>query len=375
MRILLTFTLFTFVFSTCQPVEKRQHTDSYAEAEQIPLRYAKRFQVQKYQQAYLLEVNQASDTFRYVLASAQEEIPDTWKNFTRISTPLQSVVCTSTSHLPALEYLGVAHTLVGFPQSVFICSPLIRQRIDSGKVQELGQREGINLEKLTLLQPEVLIGFSMGNESNTLKKIEDLGIPVIRNADFLEDSPLARAEWIKFFGLLYGKSEEADSIFQVIDSTYQSLLSLTKEIKERPTVYSGVVYGDIWYTPGGKSWAAHFFKDAGANYLWQDTDGQGSLSLSFEAVLAKAHQADYWVGVASFSSLQEIRETEPRYADFAAFKNQQVYSYNKRMGATGGNDYLETGYLRPDWILADLIYIFHPELLPAHQSYFYQELR
>lgn len=374
MRLSSTFIGLCLLAFSCQSPKTLEKTTSSETVDTLALQYAKRFRVLKYQEAYLVEVNQSNDTFRYVLAAANRPIPEAWRGYARVNTPLQSVVCTSTSHLPALDYLRESHTLVGFPQSEFICSPIIRQRIDAGLVQELGQREGLNLEKLTLLQPQALIGYSMGNESLGLKKVEDLGIPAIRCADFMEDTPLARAEWIKFFGLLYDKSAQADSIFQKIDSAYQSLLGLSQKVQNKPSVYSGVVYGDIWYTPGGKSWAAHFFKDAGANYLWQDNEAQGSLSLSFEAVWGKAHKADFWVGVASFASLQEIAETEPRYAEFAAFQQKKVYSYNKRMGATGGNDYLETGYLRPDWILADLIHIFHPDLLPNHQTYFYQPL-
>ncbi|MDQ3396075.1 MAG: ABC transporter substrate-binding protein, partial [Bacteroidota bacterium] len=159
-----------------------------------------------------------------------------------------------------------------------------------------------------------------------------------------------------------------------IRNNYDSLKDLVKKEQNKPTVYSGIVYGDIWYVPAGRSWAAQLLDHAGAAYLWSNDGGQGSLELSFEKVYEKASDADYWIGVASFESLEEIRNVEVRYADFKAFKEGNVYSYNARIGEKGGNEYMELGYARPDIILADLIKILHPQLIPEHQLYFYKKL-
>jgi iron complex transport system substrate-binding protein len=137
---------------------------------------------------------------------------------------------------------------------------------------------------------------------------------------------------------------------------------------------SGVVYGDAWFMPGGRNYAATLLGDAGCNYLWGDTESNGFLQISFESVFAKAKDADLWIGVASFKSLKEIEESDKRYALFKPFKEKKVFSYNARQGAKGGSEFLELGYLRSDLILKDLVKIAHPELLPEYQLYFHMKL-
>ncbi|HNT51545.1 MAG TPA: vitamin B12-transporter protein BtuF, partial [Cyclobacteriaceae bacterium] len=149
---------------------------------------------------------------------------------------------------------------------------------------------------------------------------------------------------------------------------------LTTSTNSRPTVLSGIVYGDTWFMPGGKNYAAKLLTDAGTQYLWSNTNTNGFLELSFEAVYEKAKDADLWIGVGSFTSLSEIESTETRYAMFKPFQSRAVYSYNARKGAKGGNEFLELGYLRPDLILKDLVKIAHPSLLPRHDLYFHRKL-
>ena len=174
--------------------------------------------------------------------------------------------------------------------------------------------------------------------------------------------------------LFFGKEREADSIFNVIEHEYLTTQKLTTSTNSRPTVLSGIVYGDTWFMPGGKNYAAKLLTDAGTQYLWSNTDTNGFLELSFEAVYEKAKDADLWIGVGSFTSLSEIESTENRYAMFKPFKSRSVYSYNARKGAKGGNEFLELGYLRPDIILKDLVKIAHPSLLPNHDLYFHRRL-
>jgi len=214
----------------------------------------------------------------------------------------------------------------------------------------------------------------MSNDLGHLKKIRELGIPVVINAEYLEKHPLGRAEWIKFVALFFGKEKEADSVFSVIEQEYLSTLELAKQAKQKPTVMSGILYGDAWFMPAGKNYAARLFHDAGLNYLWNDTESNGFLELSFESVYTKAKDADFWIGVGSFNSLQEIQVTESRYSLFKPFKQKQVYTYNARKGAKGGSEFLELGYLRPDLILKDLVKIAHPELLPDYEMFFHKKL-
>ena len=174
----------------------------------------------------------------------------------------QRVVVTSTTHLPYLELLGLEDKLVGFVGTNNIYSEKINGHLKSGKIVELGINGKINLELLLASQPDLVIAFDLGGESTTLDKIVEAGIPIVYNSDFLEETALGRAEWIKFFGYIFDERKIADSIFSSMVERYQYLKSLTQNVTERPSVFSGVVYGDTWFLPGGKNWSAQFIKDA-----------------------------------------------------------------------------------------------------------------
>lgn len=206
---------------------------------------------------------------------------------------------------------------------------------------------------------------------NTLK---DSGLTVLYNGDWTEQSPLGRAEWIKFFGALYSREREADIIFKQIVKDYNDAKKIAQNTTEKPTVMAGAIFQDQWNLPQGGSWGAQFLKDANADYLWKDTDGTGSLSLSFETVLDKAENAEYWIGPNSYTSLTQMTENNPHYGQFQSFKNKKVYSFGTKRGPTGGYVYYELSATRPDLVLKDLIKIFHPELLPDYELYFFEKL-
>lgn len=286
----------------------------------------------------------------------------------------ERIICTSTSHLYCLELLGLEKNLVGFPNIKYITSEKIRNQVDKGKVTDIGKDGNLNLELIIGLQPDLVIGFDAIGNSDDLQRIAAAGIPVILNADFMETSALGKAEWIKFFGVLLGKSNEADSIFDHIEQDYQSLRALTENVADRPTVLSGNVYGDTWFLPGGQNNMAKFFEDAGGTYTWSEDSTTSWLELSFESVFEKAREAHLWIGMGSFSSLEEIATQDARYTDFAAYQEGKAFNYNNRQIPDGGNDFFESGYMRPDLVLADLIHIIHPELLPDHELYYFRKL-
>lgn len=218
------------------------------------------------------------------------------------------------------------------------------------------------------------MGYTMSGDFGQFKKMESLGVPVVINGEYLEEHPLGRAEWIKFMGLFFGKEKEADSVFSAIERNYLRAKQAPEKVGVKPTVLSGIVYGDAWFLPGGENYAAKLFRDAGCRYLWEDTEGNGFLELSFESVYEKAHDASLWIGTGTFESLDEIRAADLRYTRFRAFGRKNVYNYDARKGEKGGNEFLELGYLRPDLILMDLIKIAHPDLLPDHTLYFHRRL-
>jgi len=345
----------------------------------LHIKYAQGFKLEEHDGAKWVEVTQpyqgASRGYRYLLVRKGDPVPPHDDAVTVITVPLQSIVCTSTTHVPLLDYLGETHKLVGFPTTDYICSEKMRARIDSGKVRDLGVDKEMNLEQLLILKPSMVMGYSMGPDLGQLRKISRIGIPVVVNAEYLEKHPLGRAEWIKFMAVFFGKEKVADSVFKSIESEYERTRILAVTSIGRPTVMSGIVYGDVWFLPGGQNYAARLLEDAACNYLWNDNGSNGFLELSFESVFEKAHEADLWIGVASYTSLSEIRAADGRYANFKSFRNHAVFTYNARKGAKGGSDYLEQGYLRPDLVLKDLVKIAHPELESGYTLFFYGKLK
>ena len=200
------------------------------------------------------------------------------------------------------------------------------------------------------------------------------GIPLVLNADYLENHPLGRAEWIKFMAAFFNKDKEADSIFNHIERAYLNTKTKMEYMPNRPTIFTGVVYGDAWFLPGGKHYGTVFFNDAGGNYIWSENDSEGILQLSFESVYEKAREADLWIGTATYNSLEEIEEADIRYRGFNAFQKGNIYNYSAKVSDKGGNAYFEMGYARPDIILNDLAKILHPGEMEDHQFYFYKKL-
>jgi iron complex transport system substrate-binding protein len=341
-------------------------------------KYAQGFKVTSVGNSKLVEVNypyqNATSGYKYLLVPKGEPSPAHHEQTQVISVPIENIVCTSTTHIPLLDYIGETDKLIGFPTTDYISSEKMRTRIDAGKIKDLGIDKGMNIEMLYTLKPAVVMGYTMTKDLGQLKKIQELGIPVVINAEYLEKHPLGRAEWIKFMALFFGKEKEADSVFTEIEKEYLTTQKLASEVQSKPTVLSGIVYGDAWFMPGGQNYAAKLLKDAGCEYLWASDSTSGFLQLSFESVYSKAKEADLWIGVGSFKTLDEIKATEERYALFKPFREKQVYTYDARQGAKGGSEFLELGYLRPDLILKDLVKIAHPELITEYKLYFHKKL-
>jgi iron complex transport system substrate-binding protein len=200
-------------------------------------------------------------------------------------------------------------------------------------------------------------------------------LKVCVNADHLEHTPLGRMEWIKFFAAFFSKSEEADSIFTEAKNEYHRLKALVKTTQNRPEVFVNIRYGDVWFMPGGRSYMSSLLQDAGGKYMWAGDNSTGSMQIDFETVYQKAGAAEYWLNTGSWSSIAEVLRNDQRYGAFKAVKTGNVFNNNKRVNKYGGNDYWESGFLKPQVVLADLISIFHPGLLPDHELFYYQKLK
>ena len=368
--------LFAALLSSCKQNNARSLATQSPEKNEI--QYAKGLEIYHHKGYSILKITHpwpnATQPFIYILQEKNGIIPDSLQQYTRISVPIQSIVVTSTTHIPALELLGVENSLVGFPNTDFISSPKTRKRIDAGRVKEVGTNETLNTEILIDMAPDVIVSFGLNNSNPTLDNLQKSGLKVLLNGDWNEQSPLGKAEWIKFFGALYVMDAKAKTIFSSIEKEYHTTLTLAKKATYKPTVMSGAMYQDQWFVPQGESWMALFLKESQSNYLWANTKGTGSLTLPFETILEKAQKAEFWIAPGDFSSIKEMNNSNPHYAKFEAFINKKVYSYALHKGAKGGILFFEWSSTRPDWVLKDLIAIFHPELLPNHRPYFFEKL-
>jgi iron complex transport system substrate-binding protein len=264
--------------------------------------------------------------------------------------------------------------LAGFPNTNFISSKKTRKLIDNNTVKDVGQNEKLNIEMLIEMSPELIVTFGIDNNNPTIDNLTKSGLKVFIQADWMEQSPLGKAEWIMLYGELFGKEKLAKSQFDAIVKNYNDALALVASKKPTATVLYGSMYQDQWYVAKANSWVAQFLKDAKANYLWSNVAGTGSIGLSFEQVLEKAKTANYWIATGPYKTVAELNAINPHYSQFDAFKSKQVYTFEGKIGATGGTIYYESAASRPDLVLKDYIKIFHPELLPNYTFTFAQKL-
>lgn len=363
--------------AACTPKEDKSQT-AQAPDDSLHLEYATGFRVNYRGGTKEVEVLQpfqgATSGYKYLLVPRNEPIPPHDVDVKVIRIPLTSIACTSTTHIPLLDYLNETETLTGFATTDFISSEKMRAHVDAGNVTELGIDKGLNLERLAVLKPDMVMAYTISSDYGQFKKVEELGVPVVINAEYLEKHPLGRAEWIKFMALFYNKEQQADSVFQSIKKIYLETKLLADKATTKPTVLSGALYGDAWFIPGGQSYVAKLFNDGGFEYLWSDDTSIGALQLTLEGVYDKAREADFWIGTGMYESLPALQAADNRYTQFKPFRLQTIYSTDARKGAKGGSEILELGYLRPDIILQDLVKIAHPELIPNHTLYFHKKL-
>ena len=372
---LILFSLLVLGLTQC----KKTQNIAKATVNENEIVHAEGFSLVEYDDFSILKVKntypEAEETFTYVLHKSEVILHDSLQKFTKIQIPIQKIIVTSTTHIPSLEMLGVENTLVAFPSLKYISSETTRERIDQGKVREIGKNQSLNTEVILDINPDVIVGFSVDGDLKTYKNLEKSGQKIIFNADWTEKTPLGKAEWIKFFGALYDKKEKANLEFETIEESYNKALKLAQKAEIKPTIFSGAIYEDQWFLPQGDSWAALFLKEANGNYLWADTEGTGSLALSFETVLDKAKDADFWIGPGQFTSIDEIIKDNPNYKFFKAVETKNIYSYSSKKGKTGGIIYYELAPNRPDLVLKDIIKILHPEVLPNYELFFFEQLQ
>lgn len=350
----------------------RQSSPDVSAVASDTIRYAKGFTVQRYDAYTSVEVRDPWDSTRilqrYLLVDRNQSIPEGLPAGTVVKVPVQKIVVYTSVHVSIIDQLQEADRIIGVCEPRYMDTPCIQEGLHTGRIVDLGEATSPNVEKMIDIGTEIVIASPFQNSS--YGPVEKLGIPIIEGADYMEATPLGRAEWIRFYGLFLHKESRADSLFRQTESNYLALKEVAKNVKLRPTVLSEKKFGSSWHVPAGDSYMAHFFEDAGADYIFKDLPGTGSTPLAFETVLDKAIHSDIWLikyHQTDDMTYKDLRSEYTAYENFDAFKNRRIYGCN-----TGKVPLYEEFPMHPDYLLKDLVWVFHPELLPDYTPRYYQ---
>lgn len=349
----------------------RQSSPGASASASDTIRYAKGFTVQRFEDYTSVEVRDPWDSTRilqrYVLVDRNRPVPTGLPKGAIVKVPVQKMVVYTSVHVSIIDQLQEADEIIGVCEPRYMDTSVIQEGLRVGRIVDLGEATSPNVEKMIDIGAEIVIASPFQNSS--YGPVEKLGIPILEGADYMEATPLGRAEWIRFYGLFLQQESRADSLFRQTESNYLALKKLAESVNQRPTVLSEKRFGSSWHVPAGDSYMAHFFKDAGATYIFNDLPGTGSTPLAFETVLDKAIHADIWLvkyNQTDDMTYKELRTEYTAYENFDAFRNQRIYGCN-----TGKIPYYEEFPMHPDYLLKDLVWVFHPELLPDYTPRYY----
>lgn len=288
----------------------------------------------------------------------------------KVKIPLQNSLVMTAVHCSLLEELECSDAVGSVCDAGFINSPILKAQIESGRVVDCGNSMLPSIEKIISVRPDAML--LSPYERNNLTKLENLRIPIIMCADYMETTPLGRAEWMKFYGILYGRKGLADSLFHATEGRYLCLKSTITKVDNRPAVLSEKRIGQVWFVPGARSTIGHLYADAGASNPFSGMESHnGSISLSPELVLQHARDADVWLLKSDKNiTIRSLAEENPIYQQFSPYKSRNVWTCN-----TMDTYFYEKAPFHPDLLLADFIRIFHPELDIPGENAFYFKIR
>ncbi len=286
-----------------------------------------------------------------------KQLPASLPEGTLVRTPLKRAVVSTTVHSQLFIYLHSAGAIRGVCDLSYVNIPLIQQRVKQGLVADCGSGMAPDVERVLDVNADAVL-LSPFENNGGYGKLEKTGVPIIECADYMEPSPLARAEWMKFYGMLLGKEREADSLFNVVETNYLRVKDQAKKCQETPSVMIDKRESGVWYVPGGKSTIGQMIADAGGRYVFAHEQSSGSLALSLESVMDKAVNADIWL--LRYSSPQsftyrDLASESKAYTQFKAYKTHRVAGCNLMT-----SEFYEQTPFRPDWLIADFFHIFHP---------------
>jgi iron complex transport system substrate-binding protein len=374
--------IISIVFTGCaRNTDERKNKSGSQKLSDGLVRYARGFSMNNQGRTLLLTVKDpwqhaSGVRYTYMLSDtfAGSRIMD---EFTcQIKTPVKNVVCLSTTHVGFIAFMNEIASVSGISGKDYVVNEELRARFDQGKVADVGYDENLNYELLLKLKPDVVFAYGVSiGITNTIRKLNELGIPVVMIGEYLEEEPLAKMEWVKVFAALYRHESATAAKFDSVAEKYLMLADLAEDSGDKPGVLSGLPWRGTWYISGSQSYIARLIKDAGGKYIWEHLNYNESRPMVLEAVFEHALSADYWLNPGDVLSKKDILAADERFGQLPAFVNNKVFNNNNILSNTGGNAFFESGVVEPQIILSDLIHILHPQLLPSHKLKYYRKLQ
>lgn len=368
MKFYIFIFLSIFLLSNCQEknttIKENQNTFI---TEKLDFKPA--FKIQKFKNYQLLTVyiKEKKDSIVYAFVPKNIKI-DNQQLPTQhiIRTPVKKIVVFSHTHLACIDKLNQSQSIVGVTEGNFLKDSKWEKLIQDKKIIDIGTSDASAKEKIVALQPEVVIT-SNTSDIDQLKTLQKLNIQTILNNDWLETHPLGRAEWIKLFGLLFETEKEVNVIFDNIKNEYNQIKNIAQKKIKNMSVLTDMPFKGTWYLAGGKSYMAQFIADAGGDFIAKDNDNTASVPTSIENIYTKSKNAAIWLNVGQAKTLKEIITIDQRLGNFSAYQNKKIYNYSA--------DYWLTSIINPQEVLADMLAIFHPELLKDRKMKYYKQLK
>ena len=371
---------FCSVLFCCKSTSRKQSSGEQTVKEKVDtvsrihIKYAKGFWLEEREGYVVLNIKDPQESshthYQYALVPRGSTV-QTPKDLPVVALPVRSAICMTSLQLSNFIKLGAMDRVVGITSTRFLFNKDMQRQVDEGLTRRIGIEGNFDNEVIMSINPDLMLisPFKRGGYD----AVKDIGIPLVPHLGYKEMTPLGQAEWIKFVGLLLGMEDVANREFDRIEQRYNSLKAMVGEVKYRPVVFSGELRGGVWYAVGGKSFLAQLVHDAGADYFLKDEPRSGGVTLDFETVYNQAESADYWRIANSFAGeycYEALKAQDERYADFKAFKEKHVVYCNMRE-----KPFYESMPAEPEVVLADMIRVFHPEILPDHEPVYYDILK
>ncbi len=361
------FLLILLFLAACGEVQNEQQSEIMGTAsyqtDTLEIRYAKNFMILRHADHIEIQVfnpyPSSTDTLKYLLSRNSESSPSG-----AFVVPIQRAVVFSAPHFGLLERLNQTNSIVAISNQSYFATET--------EFEQIGELAQSSREVLFSLRPDVVFLTAISKDAYQKWSADGtISLPIVHCSEWLERTPLGRAEWIKVFGAFYGKLDEAERLFSEIESRY--LATQKKVLHQTPvTCFTGSPFKGIWYMAQGSSYITNLLEDAGGQHLWADEEGTGSLPLDFEVVFDRAKDGDFWVN-ANFTSLENLQAQNVNYAAFRSFAKENIL-INTKWQIGGVNAYWTYGIAEPDVLLKDLATFFHPDPFPDYEPVYYQRL-